>query len=368
MKQTNTSKIYLEKDVLTSSRERISMMFDSFENIWVSVSGGKDSTVLFDLVIKEAVIRNRRVNLFFIDQEAEYESSIDIIRDMMTHPNVIPYWFQIPLKMTCAVSYEAEFMNTWCPDEKDLWMRDQDDLAIKEYDNKSDRFYDFIHEMNNSQDDACWFVGLRSEESLNRFRTMKKDGWDGHKWTTNIDGRRKIINAYPLYDWTFEDIWKYIFEFDVKYNSIYDKQFMSGYKLSEMRVSNLIHEMSYKCLVDLPKFEPDTYNRLQRRLPGIATAQRYAKKIQVFNAGKLPKDFDSYQDWRNNLLLQLPLKPERKKKFKERFLSQVKRYGDHEWVYKHHVRQLLMNDWENSLTLTVRKEETDPYAKWKEIL
>lgn len=47
-------KIYINKDVLTSARERISLMFDKFENICCSLSGGKDSTVLLHLALEEA--------------------------------------------------------------------------------------------------------------------------------------------------------------------------------------------------------------------------------------------------------------------------------------------------------------------------
>ena len=42
---------YLDKDVLTAARERISYIFDNFEKIIVSVSGGKDSTVLCHLAL-----------------------------------------------------------------------------------------------------------------------------------------------------------------------------------------------------------------------------------------------------------------------------------------------------------------------------
>src|SRR5690625_2254920 len=38
--------VYVPKDVLTAAKERISYIFDEFEDIVVSISGGKDSTAL----------------------------------------------------------------------------------------------------------------------------------------------------------------------------------------------------------------------------------------------------------------------------------------------------------------------------------
>jgi predicted phosphoadenosine phosphosulfate sulfurtransferase len=93
-------KVYCDKNVLDASRERISMLFDNFETINVSISSGKDSTVLFYLCLQEAIRRNKKIVAFFLDQEAEYKSSIDIIKICMKHPNVIPAWYQVPLFLT----------------------------------------------------------------------------------------------------------------------------------------------------------------------------------------------------------------------------------------------------------------------------
>jgi len=52
---------YLQSSVLDESKKRISNVFDEFENIYVSFSGGKDSTVMLHLVMDEAIKRNRKV-------------------------------------------------------------------------------------------------------------------------------------------------------------------------------------------------------------------------------------------------------------------------------------------------------------------
>ena len=70
------TKIYQQKNVLEASIERISKTFDSFEKIYISFSGGKDSSVMMHLVLSEAKKRNRKVGLLIIDLEAQYNDTI----------------------------------------------------------------------------------------------------------------------------------------------------------------------------------------------------------------------------------------------------------------------------------------------------
>ena len=71
------SKIYQDIDVLTAAKSRVDLVFDEFERIVISFSGGKDSTVLLDMVQREAVKRNRMIDVLFIDLEGQYQSTIE---------------------------------------------------------------------------------------------------------------------------------------------------------------------------------------------------------------------------------------------------------------------------------------------------
>ena len=97
-------------NVVEATKKRIQYLFDNYDNIQLSFSGGKDSTVLFHLVNQEAIKRNRKFYLYFIDQEAEYQGTIDMVEWAMTQPNVIPLWYQVPMFMTNAVSHEQLFL------------------------------------------------------------------------------------------------------------------------------------------------------------------------------------------------------------------------------------------------------------------
>ncbi len=47
-------RVYKQKNVLVAAQERIALLFDMYDNVSVSVSGGKDSSVLFHLAHMEA--------------------------------------------------------------------------------------------------------------------------------------------------------------------------------------------------------------------------------------------------------------------------------------------------------------------------
>lgn len=351
-------KYHPTKNVLEAARERVALIFDNFESISVSVSSGKDSTCLYYLFLQEAVRRDRKIIAFFQDQEAEYQASIDLMRVLMRHPNVIPRWYQVPIYLTNSTSYTDYFLYAWGPGEE--WIREKDPIAIHSIDEEyPKRFYEFFRWYECKNPDAAYAVGLRGEEGITRYRAVTKfPGWRGLKWSTEQDGVKKF---YPIYDWTIYDIWKYLHEFNLPYNKIYDLMYMNNYSLySKMRVSNLIHEKSFKCLVDLPKYEPSTYHRLCRRIGGISTASRYAAEKQIFSSKKLPAHYKNWEEFRDFLLDNLPNQIHR-----ETFRGRFERQKKDERTYRAQVGQLLLNDYENSKSFDTKKDEKRELEKKK---
>lgn len=352
------------KNVLEAARERISMLFDNFETINVSVSSGKDSTVLYWLALHEAIKRNRKIIAFFQDQEAEYQASIDLMKVLMNHENVVPAWYQVPIYMTNATSYTDYFLFAWGPGEE--WMREKNPIAIHSIDEDyPKRFYQFFDWYEQKNKDAAFLVGLRADESLTRYRAVTKHpGWNGIAWST---GSEKSANKfYPIYDWTVYDVWKFIYDYDLTYNKIYDLMFMANYTIyNRMRVSNLVHEKSFKCLIDLPKFEPETYDRLCRRISGIATASRYASEKLVFDNKTLPSHYQNWKQFRDFLLENIQDESHRRK-----FIDRYKKQEQTERIYQAQVGQLLINDYENNRSYDIKRSEKTQKLKekWLEIL
>ena len=71
-------------NVLDAARQRISYCFDRLEKLYVSFSGGKDSTVMLHLVMAEAIRRGRTVGVLIIDMEAQYRATVEHIQRTAT--------------------------------------------------------------------------------------------------------------------------------------------------------------------------------------------------------------------------------------------------------------------------------------------
>ena len=270
------------EDVLTAVRKRISLLFDIYDNISLSFSGGKDSTALFHLVNTEAIKRNRKFILYFQDQEAEYQGTIDLVEWAMSQPNVIPMWYQVPIFMTNAASQQQLFLWAWGEGEK--WVREKHPLAIHKIDKKyPKRFHKFNlwvgQNLRKLEGSCVSIVGLRAEESPDRRFVMF--GEDSELFW--LRRKNEPHKAYPIIDWRYTDVWKYLIENNLKYNKIYDKMYMLGGDLRTFRVSNLVHEKAFRCLTDLQELEPETYDKLEERLQGVHTAAIYGKENLVYS-------------------------------------------------------------------------------------
>jgi len=336
-------------NVFEAAANRVRFVFAEFPRVVVSVSGGKDSTCLFYLCAAEAERTGRKFEVFFLDQEAEYQSTIDVIDAMMRHPLAIPRWYQVPIRMTNATSHRDVFLHAWEPGKK--WVFDKSPLAIHavagEY---PDRFYDFFpwHEVQGEP--AAHLVGLRIFESMNRQRTMlKANGYRHYKWSTACK-RPGSFKFYPIFDWQPRDVWKYIADACLPYNAAYDRMVARhGVNLRTMRVSNLIHEQAFRSLAQLQEFEPETYDRLVARLGGVHAAAMYADEDSIFSAERKPACFATWRSYRDHILDTTPT--EVRDRYRKRFAGQ----DQDERTYQWQVKQLLLNDWEGKLPRTTAR-------------
>lgn len=364
----------INKNVLQAARERISYVFDNFEKINVSVSGGKDSTVLCYLVLQEAHKRNRKVGLFYLDEEVVYQSTIEQIEYLMSlYPqNTIRYWLQIPFNLTNSTSYFDSQVKCWDKSYENKWMHKRDERNILEIPwthktkikdkNKGFGFYDVLYNWELSFDNTAFFVGLRADESLDRYRTMiKYPGYKDIYWST-----KRLNNSYtfyPIFDWKFSDVWHFIYENNIKYHKYYDFCFKKGKSIREMRVSSLTHEKSFKSIQDLPEFEFETYERLLNRIEGVSFSQETAKDNKMFKVQTLPKQYQTWKEYRDFLLMTYPLE------HRDIFINRFKKHLDNEYVYKQQVKQLILCDYENNFPIkNIEDPKQKTLEKWRNLL
>jgi len=275
-------------DVLTAARQRIARVFDDFPRVYVSFSGGKDSGAMLELVAEEARRRGRRIGVLFIDLEGQYEHTITYIRLMMQrHADIIePYWVALPLNLRNAVSvFEPQWM-CWDPDRRADWIRPIPKEAISDesyfpFFRRRMEFEEFTPEFGHWFSGGkltCCFVGIRTQESLNRWRTIasqRKRTHDGLQWTTWVG--QATYNAYPIYDWATEDIWTYYSTQRVPYNGLYDRMHQAGLTIHQARICQPYGDDQRKGLWLFQIIEPETWGRVVARVSGANFGAIYAR-------------------------------------------------------------------------------------------
>jgi len=283
-----SDKRYLGMSVLEAARQRIAWVFDTFPRVYCSLSGGKDSTVMAHLVMDEARARQRRVGLMYIDFEAQFQHTIDHLEEMYTlyADQIEPHWIAVPIHLRNAVSMYQHHWIAWNPDREADWMRRPPDYAITDmghfpFYHYPMEFEDFVPKFGHwyARDQLCaCLVGIRTVESLNRWRTIAGHGtkFEGRNWTNYVG--QTLWNIYPIYDWSTEDIWIYHAKTGKPHNEIYDLMHKAGVSLHQQRLCQPYGDDQRKGLWLFHILEPDTWPKIIARVNGANSGARYAQE------------------------------------------------------------------------------------------
>lgn len=311
----------INKNVLTAAKERVAYAFDHFDKIMVSFSGGKDSSVMFHLVMDEAIQRNRKVCVMLIDFEAQYKRTAEHAKEMFERyaDHIDLHWICLPIKLRNAVSNYMPTWTCWDPDRKDDWVRDMPDMpgvvsdpSFYPWFVKGLEFEEIIimfAEWYASGDTMGTFVGIRSDESLNRFRSIAqidKKTHNGKRWTTHVVD--SVYNVYPIYDWRTKDIWVYHQRTGLPHNSIYDLMHQAGVPLSQQRLCQPYGDDQRRGLWLYHILEPESWFKIVARVNGVNGGALYIEErgnINGYNKISLPPGH-TYKSFCNLLLSTLP--------------------------------------------------------------
>lgn len=316
------SKRKLGFDVYTAAVDRISWTFDNFERVYVSFSGGKDSTVMLHMVADEAIKRGRKIGLLFIDLEGQYKYTIDHVNACfdMYKDIIEPYWVCLPIHLRNAVSvFETHWM-CWDKDKKETWIREIPKRAIAKYDyfpffQPGMEFEEFVPLFGDwySQGQSCaCFVGIRSDESLNRYRTIAskyKERYENRQYTTKII--EKQYNIYPIYDWKTADVWIYHYKNPTKiHNELYDLMYKAGLTIHQMRICQPYGDDQRKWLWLFHLIEPETWGKVVARVNGANSGALYINENGNINGYYKIKKLEghTWQSFANLLINSMPPK------------------------------------------------------------
>lgn len=388
----------INKNVLTAAKERIAYTFDNFEKILLSFSGGKDSSVMFHLVMEEARLRNRKIGVMLIDFEAQYKATADHAREMfdLYSDYIDLHWICLPIKLRNAVSTYQPTWTCWDSDKKDDWVRPMpvypgvvSDINAYPFFVPRLEFEEFIvmfADWYAAGDPLATFVGIRCDESLNRFRTIAiadKETFNGKRWTTKVIDN--VYNVYPIYDWRTQDIWVYNRTSGKCYNQIYDLMHQAGVPLSQQRLCQPYGDDQRRGLWLYHILEPESWFRVVARVNGANSGALYINEngnMTGYNKITLPPGH-TYKSFCNLLLSTLP--EVSRGHYVERFKDHIKGWRkrgytgeipdsapkeleNKHWVpsWRRLCKVLLRNDWWcKGLGMTQPKSEA--YAKYLKI-
>lgn len=276
--------------VLDAARQRIASAFDECERVYVSFSAGKDSTVMLHLVAEEARKRGRKFGVLLIDLEAQYTLTIEHATRMRELYLDISEWFWVclPIGLRNAVSVFEPKWTCWERGKESLWVRQAPEWAItdlKKWDwyVEGMEFEDFVPEFGawyaEGKRCAC-LVGIRCDESLNRFRTIansKKIRLNNWQFTTLVID--DVYNFYPIYDWSTSDDWVYQSKNPhLPYNRLYDYMHKAGLSIHQMRICEPYGDDQRRGLWLYQIIEPKTWGKLVARVQGANSGALYVQE------------------------------------------------------------------------------------------
>ncbi|MDR0427584.1 MAG: DUF3440 domain-containing protein [Dysgonamonadaceae bacterium] len=287
----------MDKTVYELAMRRIELVFNEFDNIYVSLSGGKDSGILLNLCM-DYIKKNRlsrKIGVFHIDYEIQYNETIKYVeRTLQSYPEYFEiYHVCVPFKVNTCTSMYQTFWRPWDNDCKDLWVRE---MPANCYTEKDFPFYDpdmwdsefyilfaqWCHRLKNAKKTCC-LVGIRTQESQHRWNTIhsnrRNQMYHNLKWTRQLADN--LYNAYVIYDWLTTDVWTANGKFGWDYNRLYDLYYQAGVPLEKQRVASPFISAGQGYLSLYRTIDPDMWGKMICRVNGVNFTAMYGRTHAV---------------------------------------------------------------------------------------
>ena len=169
--------------------ERLHFIFEEFDNILVSFSGGKDSGLLLNLVLdyKKKYYPDKTIGVFHQDFEAQYTVTTEYIERTLERikDEAEIYWVCLPMATRTALSSYEMYWYPWDDTKQELWVREMPDkeYVINLSNNPITTYRYRMHQEDLAKQFGRWYrqihgdkktvslLGIRADESLQRQAT-----------------------------------------------------------------------------------------------------------------------------------------------------------------------------------------------------
>lgn len=267
----------LDVDVVTLAKRRVQNTFSNGVPIYLSMSGGKDSIVLCDLVYQEILkgtISPRLLEVVFIDEEAMHDEVIRLVelwREKFLAVGAKFTWFCIEANhFNCfnQLTSDESFV-MWDRYKKDVWVREMPEYAVTEHPLLKPRQETYQEFMTKYTSDGLSLTGIRVAESYQRRQGISAMFTRDGDHTTN-EGKVSII-----YDWKDNDVWLYIKENNLDFPLTYMNLYQIGMSRYHMRLSQFFSIDTARTLVSLAEYDHTLMERVMKREPNAYLAMMY---------------------------------------------------------------------------------------------
>lgn len=317
---------YVEQNVLDALQERLKFIFQEFDNIYISFSGGKDSGLLLNMVLdfQKKYYPDRRIGVFHQDFEAQYSVTTEYIERTFQRieEEVEPFWVCLPMATRTALSSYEMFWYPWDDKKEEAWVRPmpKHNYVINIENNPMTTYKYRMHQEDLAKQFGRWYkqshggkktvclLGLRAEESMQRYSGFlnKKYGYKNECWISKQF--KDVWCASPLYDWSLNDVWHANYVFNYDYNHIYDLYHMAGLSVSQMRVSSPFNDYAKDSLNLYRVIDPEMWAKLVGRVQGANFACIYGRsKAMGYRNVKLPEGH-TWESYTRFLMDTLPVR------------------------------------------------------------
>jgi predicted phosphoadenosine phosphosulfate sulfurtransferase len=261
---------YIDTNVYEEAKKRLRHIINTFDKLYVSFSGGKDSLASLHLV--EEVYREmgikEKVNVYFRDEELIPDDVIEFVQSYYHSGKYNFYYYCVPLRSQKFLLGKTYDYIQWDPNRK--WIRPMPDFALKG-DGKTiyDQYSTEELVVGGAKGKIAFITGVRADESLIRFRSCVNKKNENY---INATGVPNVKLCKPIYDWTEKDVFKYFYDNDIRYCGIYDLQMLNN---EELRVSTPLHAESAKRFGKIRTIYPQFYQQLVDVFPEMLVQDRY---------------------------------------------------------------------------------------------